>query len=59
MIARTGEALSPEHQQADLTARFFRGLGDPTRILTLRFRLDGEKNVTDLVGLAGSPQGRA
>ena len=45
-------------RQADVLARFFKGLADPTRVLILRLLLDGEKNVTELVELVGSPQGR-
>ena len=44
---------------AQLAAKFFRGLGDPTRIKILQILLDqGDKNVTELVELLGSPQGR-
>ena len=42
----------------ELTAKFFRGLGDPTRIKILQHLLEGEKNVTQLVELLGLPQGR-
>jgi DNA-binding transcriptional ArsR family regulator len=41
-----------------LTAKFFRALGDPTRLRILQLVLEGEKNVTELVQLTGSPQGR-
>ncbi len=41
-----------------LTAKFFRALGDPTRLRILQLVLDEEKNVTQLVQLTGSPQGR-
>ncbi len=44
--------------QSDLLARFFRGLDDPTRVLILLLLLDGEKCVSELVNLTGSPQGR-
>jgi ArsR family transcriptional regulator, cadmium/lead-responsive transcriptional repressor len=44
--------------QADLLARFFKGLDDPTRVLILLLLLDGEKNVSELVARTGSPQGR-
>ncbi len=44
--------------QADLLARFFKGLDDPTRVLILLLLLDGEKSVSELVELTGSPQGR-
>ena len=39
-------------------AKFFRGLGDPTRLRILELLLEGEKNVGELVELIGSPQGR-
>src|SRR5919197_2169990 len=44
-------------RRAELMARFFRGLDDPTRVLILEALLGGEKNVTELVELVGSPQG--
>ncbi len=44
---------------ADLAAKFFRGLGDATRVKILQILLEeGDKNVTELVELLGSPQGR-
>lgn len=39
-------------------AKFFRGLGDPTRLRIVELLMDGEKNVSELVELIGSPQGR-
>lgn len=44
--------------RATMLARFFRGLDDPTRVLILELLLSGEKPVSDLVELTGSPQGR-
>ncbi|MGH2404989.1 MAG: ArsR/SmtB family transcription factor [bacterium] len=41
-----------------LLAKFFRALGDPTRLQILEAVLDSEKNVTALVELTGAPQGR-
>lgn len=41
-----------------LTAKFFRALGDPSRLKILDSLLDGEKNVGQLVDLVGSSQGR-
>jgi len=43
---------------AGVTAKFFRGIGDPTRIKILQLLLEGDKNVGELVELLGSPQGR-
>jgi DNA-binding transcriptional ArsR family regulator len=42
----------------ELTAKFFRGLGDSTRVRILHLLLEGDKNVGELVELVGSPQGR-
>ncbi|HET9110210.1 MAG TPA: metalloregulator ArsR/SmtB family transcription factor [Ktedonobacterales bacterium] len=46
---------------ADLYARFFRALGDPTRVRLLRLLLDaptGERSVNDLIAAVGAPQSR-
>jgi len=46
---------------ADLTARFFRVLGDPTRLRLLSLLLDaptGERSVGDLVAALDAPQSR-
>ena len=52
--------LVPEREFAllELSAKFFRGLGDPTRLKILEILLDGEKSVSDLVRLLGIQQGR-
>ncbi len=42
----------------ELLAKFYRGLGDPTRLRILEHLLAGEKTVGELVDLLGSPQGR-
>lgn len=41
-----------------LMAKFFRALGDPTRLKLLQILLEGEKRVGELVALTDSPQGR-
>ncbi|HEU5438414.1 MAG TPA: metalloregulator ArsR/SmtB family transcription factor [Ktedonobacterales bacterium] len=46
---------------ADLYARFFRALGDPTRVRLLRLLLEvpaGERSVGELVVAIGAPQSR-
>jgi len=50
----------PEQEFAllELSAKFFRGLGDPTRLKILELLLEGEKNVSDLVRCLGIQQGR-
>jgi len=40
-----------ELEQLQLTAKFFRGLGDPTRLKILELLLQRERNVTELVDL--------
>jgi DNA-binding transcriptional ArsR family regulator len=42
----------------ELLAKFYRGLGDPTRLRILEHLLEGEKSVGELVRLIGSGQGR-
>ena len=44
--------------EADLLARFFRALGDPTRLRLLTLLLEREQTVTELVAAIGAPQGR-
>ncbi len=41
-----------------LTTKFFRALGDPSRLKILDSLLEGERNVGELVELVGSSQGR-
>ena len=44
--------------QGSLIAKFFRGLGDPTRIRVLQLLLERERTVTELVEDTGALQGR-
>jgi len=41
-----------------LDARFFRGLGDPTRLRIVQLLLDGERTVSEIVREVGGLQGR-
>ncbi len=52
--------LVPQQEFAflELSAKFFRGLGDPTRLKILEVLLDGEESVSDLVRRLGIQQGR-
>ena len=43
---------------AELYAKFFRGLGDPTRVKIMQLLLERPRNVSELVSLLGAPQGR-
>lgn len=42
----------------ELTAKLFRGLGDPNRLQILEYLVEKERNVGELVDLLGAPQGR-
>ena len=44
--------------KSDTLARFFRGLGDATRLRILFLLMERERTVSELVSLLGSPQGR-
>lgn len=48
----------PNLSDVVLKAKFFRALGDPTRLRILEAIRDEEKNVSQLVEMTGSPQGR-
>jgi DNA-binding transcriptional ArsR family regulator len=50
--------LSAAESDAEVVAKFFRALGDPTRLRLLEFLLDDEHTVTDCVAVAGLSQGR-
>ena len=56
-IAPTGHDPTIEHRLA-VTAKFFHGLSDLTRLRIVELLLDGEKNVSELVVLLGQPQSR-
>ncbi len=48
----------PDFSDTVVTAKFFRALGDPTRLRILEAVMEREKNVSQLVELTGAPQGR-
>ena len=50
--------LRPSTSAAGVTAKFFRGLGDPTRIRVLQLLSESERTVGELVDLTGTLQGR-
>jgi DNA-binding transcriptional ArsR family regulator len=51
-------ALAATDSDAEVVAKFFRALGDPTRLRLLEFLLDAEHSVTECVALARLSQGR-
>jgi ArsR family transcriptional regulator, cadmium/lead-responsive transcriptional repressor len=58
---RGAAAVASDLEFAELAARFFRALGDPTRVRLLQALLDapaGERSVSELVEVIGAPQSR-
>ena len=47
-----------DEQRLAVTAKFFHGLSDLTRLRIVEILLDGEQNVSELVALLGQPQSR-
>ncbi len=58
MAQVTAPFVLPRLSDDVLLAKFFRALGDPTRLQLLQAVKNNEKNVTALVELTGAPQGR-
>ncbi len=54
-----GSPLVPaEHAGRRIMAKFFRAIGDPTRLLLLEFLLSGERTVTECIEHVGLSQSR-
>jgi DNA-binding transcriptional ArsR family regulator len=56
-VQRPG-AVTAEECGAEALARYFRVLGDPTRLRIVEALLEGERSVSELVALVDAPQGR-
>ncbi len=54
----TAPFVLPDFSKPVLLAKFFRALGDPTRLRILEAVMDKERNVTELVKITDAPQGR-
>lgn len=54
----TADACREEALETEALARYFRVLGDPTRVRVLNALLEGEHTVSELVQIAGAPQSR-
>lgn len=54
----TAPFVLPDFSKPVLLAKFFRALGDPTRLRILEAVMDEERNVTELVKITDAPQGR-
>ncbi len=57
-LSETATLDAQDSQREEITAKFFRGLGDPLRVRILEELLGGELCVSDLVARTGLPQGR-
>lgn len=59
-LADVSDALNivAAEQRLAVTAKFFHGLSDLTRLRIVELLLEGEKNVSELVALLGQPQSR-
>ena len=57
-VNNTDEISSFSGTRSQDLARFYRGLGDPTRLKILKLLSTGEKSVSSLVEQLKSPQGR-
>jgi DNA-binding transcriptional ArsR family regulator len=55
---RSGLVLPEEPSEADLLAKYFRVLGDRTRLRVLELVAEGERSVGELVSLLGEPQSK-
>ncbi|MFQ5473239.1 MAG: ArsR/SmtB family transcription factor [Dehalococcoidia bacterium] len=58
MVSQATPLVRPSGAGAGVTAKFFRGLGDPTRVRVLQLLEEGERSVGELVDLTGTLQGR-
>ena len=58
MMIQGNPTTTEQNQEAlrVVTTRFFKGLGDPTRLRLLQLLFDGEKSVGELVAALGLPQ---
>ena len=57
-VAARTVPLSASDRSASAQARYFRVLGDPTRLRLLQALLAGERTVAQLVDLVGAPRSR-
>jgi DNA-binding transcriptional ArsR family regulator len=57
-VTKNEETTSFLGNRSQDLARFYRGLGDPTRLKILKLLSTGEKSVSSLVDQLKSPQGR-
>lgn len=51
-------ANDPTTQETEALSRYFRVLGDPTRLRIIEALLEGERSVGELVDLVGAPRSR-
>ncbi len=56
--AKARRAPASEAGETEALSRYFRILGDPTRLRILEALLEGKRTVSELVQLVGAPQSR-
>ena len=57
-ILARDRGVAHDEQRLAVTAKFFHGLSDLTRLRIVELLLDGEQNVSALVAILGQPQSR-
>jgi DNA-binding transcriptional ArsR family regulator len=57
-MAKANRVRASEPRETEALSRYFRVLGDPTRLRILEALLEGERTVSELVQLVGAPQSR-
>jgi DNA-binding transcriptional ArsR family regulator len=55
---RSDPGVRPDSCPPEALARYFRVLGDPTRLRIVEALLAGERTVSELVSITGAPQSR-
>jgi ArsR family transcriptional regulator, cadmium/lead-responsive transcriptional repressor len=55
-LARPKGNLQAETASSEIVGKFFRGLGDPTRIRIVECLLARERNVSEMIRIIGAPQ---
>lgn len=55
---RAGTGVPPDQCPPEALARYFRVLGDPTRLRIVEALLAGDHTVSELVAITGAPQSR-
>lgn len=55
-MATPKKTVAPTAESNEILVKFFKGLGDPTRLRIVEILLEKERNVSELLKLIGAPQ---